>query len=231
MEDQAKPRTEEVSYSNPRIRSFFKFDPIEFSDDVVCALSFYLNQAIDSIISLLTNVPTSESRKKKFQNDLITKLRNSIDENADKFELYIMRNIFDISVNIDVTADIDTPKKVKGNEEGGFDEMEEEDFNDEKLDKKLDELYAQIQDCQAQRVQLVTSIKSNKAKLNEANALVARLPKINEIIKLAEQLPEREIESLAQRMKDLFDRVQDLASHDQNEKRSFEYDKASFVFD
>ena len=109
--------------------------------------------------------------------------------------------------------------------------MEEEDFNDEKLDQKLDDLYAQIQDCQAQRVQLVTLIKSNKAKLNEANALVARLPKINQIIKLAEQLPEKEIESLAQRMKDLFDRVQDLASHDQNEKRSFEYDKASFVFD
>lgn len=222
-----------VNYSNPRVRSFFKFDPIEFSDDVICSLSFYINNAIDTINSLLTKVEVSENIKLKFQNDLITKLQNSIDVNADKFELYIMRNIFDISVNIDLTPDIDTPKKVRNSDKDGLDDFDDDDndFDDTELNQNLTDLYEQIQDAQAQRVQLVTSIKSNKAKLYEANELLKRMPSINKIIELAEQLPASEIEGLAQRIKDLLDRVKELEDLDENEKRSVEFDKASFTFD
>lgn len=222
---------EEGYYSNPRIRSFFKFDPIEFSDDVICSLSFYINNTIDTINSLLTSIEVSEKNKSIFQNELVTKLQNSIDENADKFELYIMRNIFDISVNIDLTSDIDTPKKKSDEDEQKFSDNQDDDFDDKDLDRQLAELYAQIQESQAKRVQLVTTIKTNKAKLNEVRELTKRLPDINRIIELTQQLPSDEIKKLSNTFNDLLQQVQDLANRKQSEKKLFENEKNSFEFD
>ncbi|KAK8898859.1 hypothetical protein M9Y10_001151 [Tritrichomonas musculus] len=222
---------EEGYYSNPRIRSFFKFDPIEFSDDVICSLSFYINNTIDTINSLLTSIEVSEKNKSIFQNELVTKLQNSIDENADKFELYIMRNIFDISVNIDLTSDIDTPKKKSDEDEKKFSDNQDDDFDDKDLDRQLAELYAQIQESQAKRVQLVTTIKTNKAKLNEVRELTKRLPDINRIIELTQQLPSDEIKKLSNTFNDLLQQVQDLANRKQSEKKLFENEKNSFEFD
>lgn len=232
MQEQRNLQAEEETYSNPRSRSFFGFNPIEFSDDVAIALSYYMDNALGSIISILSNVKVSEKKKEKFQDELIQILQNSVNLNSDKFELYILRNIFDISVNIDLTSTIDTPKNDKAADEDVLNGIDNDDsFDDRELDSQLMELYAQIQECQAERVQLITSIKTNKAQLNEANEIVNRLPKINQIIDLVEKIPPSEIEGVAQKIKELLDRVNDLASHEQNEKRTFQQDKESFDFD
>lgn len=218
------------AYSNPRVRQFFKFNPIDFFDDTIDAISYYINSALDSFRSLLDSVKASDSNKFNFVSDLIAKLQNSVDENADIFELYAMRNIFDISVNVDLMPDIDTPKKKKSDDPNEFNEMAADDFNDDELDAQLADLYRQIQTEQARRVELLTSLKTNTIKLNEARQLVQRLPNINKIIDMIKQLPVEETEQRSQKFREFKDIVKNMAQEVDSQK-TLEYEKQAFTFD
>ena len=226
----------ESSHSNARVRSFFKFDPIEFSDDVVCALSSYISSAIDSLVSLMSKVDVSEKDKRTFISNLISVMQESLDKNADKFEAYILRNIFDISVNVDLAAAIDTPKKGESSNNSvhdsfGINDIDEEDLDENELDNELTQLYNKIQSEQNKRIELLASIKGNRVKLNEAKQIVERLPKINQIINLASQLPKNDIQDLENKIQNLLDTAKGILNKTVNEKKSIEFEKEAFQFD
>ncbi|OHT12180.1 hypothetical protein TRFO_18192 [Tritrichomonas foetus] len=110
-------------------------------------------------------------------------------------------------------------------------DQEEEEVSEDELNEELKRLYNEIQKAQEKRVQLLTSIKTNKAKLNEAKQLVERLPKINEIVNMANQLPTKNIEDLGRRLQNLLEKAKEVAAKTLDEKKRIEFEKAAFQFD
>ena len=54
--------------SNSRIKSYFNFDPIELIDDIVCAVSQYINDGIESLAALLIQLDNNEETRNRVIN-------------------------------------------------------------------------------------------------------------------------------------------------------------------
>jgi kinetochore protein Mis12/MTW1 len=95
---------------------FFGFTPISFVDDVVNAINEYIYAAADSLQNYVENIdsgmPLSEIHQVSDRNQhvscrilttpskgvdsILSMFETQVDKNFDKFELYVLRNIFKI---------------------------------------------------------------------------------------------------------------------------------------
>lgn len=188
----------------PRIRSYFRFDPTEFVDDVVVAVSSYINAAIESLSAMMADIHVSQSTKKDFKEKIIKKMQQSLLTNADIFEGYLLRNIFSIPIEVDLAEALTAPSTPKKSFlEDGTESVINEEEDEVDYDSQLDQLYKQIHQAQEKNLQLAQENKALKIQVMEDNKLKELIPKMLEIAKEAEQLSANEIEQLCQQMKNL----------------------------
>ena len=215
--------------SNGRVRQFFGFDPVEFVDDVVCATSFYINGLQESLSSLLSAESISQNRQNEIKTKLFSALQSSIDLNSDIFELYLMRNIFHIPVDADLTSELvsNSTKNIPIQSETSFSyDLEEE----EELDSELRNLYQQIREEQEKRHSLQQSIFKHKINLQQTQEITKRSTQINNIIRSAQELPTQQIDELHDKLQKVYQKAKSFQS-DFSDKQTLAFHQSAFSFD
>lgn len=216
--------------SNTRIRQFFGFDPIEFVDDVVCSTSYYINGLKESLSSLLTSESISQNKQNEIKSKLFTALQASIDLNSDIFEMYLMRNIFHIPVDVDLTSELSTPSKnISEFDNLSSESIINENTNEEELDNELEELYEQIRNAQNEQQRLKQQIRSKKTMIKQTNEIIKRTDLIDEIIRNANEIPMEQIDELLKNLQGTYQKAKTY--HSDVSENKLLYHKSSFTFD
>mmetsp|Transcript_65696 Transcript_65696/g.155182 ORF Transcript_65696/g.155182 Transcript_65696/m.155182 type:complete len:245 (+) Transcript_65696:2-736(+) len=120
-----------------RMEEFFGFYPCRFIDDVANTSVDYTADAIDEIEEVLT--ADDKVRKVRGHKELIhkgcdevyTQLKGILDENFDKFEIYLGRNVFAVPLEMDLLPKMSLESKYTAEDEAA-------------VQKRLDELRQQI---------------------------------------------------------------------------------------
>ena len=206
-----------------RARTFFGFNPVDFVDDIVCAMSYYISSCLEAISAKLAEVRVSPNHKQRFMRELSEVVQKSVNKNADLFELFVMRNIFHIDIDVDLAGALTAPEV---HEDGGGVSMIQGD-SDDGTDAELEALYAEIEKETRRRCELIKTIRQEEAQLAIAEALEKRLPEIEELGKCAHELPSDEVNEKIRRFEDI---LEHLKSHRRSEP-SLEFQKQAFRFD
>jgi hypothetical protein len=217
---------EGLASSNARVKIFFERDPIEFIDDVVMAMSHYVRSGIDSLSSVMVDVRLSDNHKRSFIRDLAARVKHSLDVNSDIFEMYVMRNIFHIPVDVDLAG------SVVQSQESAVDDLDRSfgrDAESDELDEEIRALQAQIYKSNERRKKLVREAKQTEAKLKISKAALERMPAIMELAQAVEAVPSKRINELIQSMEDLLRRSR--AAEGTEEVQSLAFQQAAFTFD
>lgn len=221
--------------SDPRIRSFFGFDPLVMIDDIICATSHYINNGIDSLYSLLSQYNLSDERKTEITRKLAYKLNESFNKNSDMFEMYCMRNIFPIHVDIDlcdalINSEKSAPASPYRNQIGPDEDIDEVS---ETLDQQLLEIQKNIEDQKTIYYDLVQSIRSKKVQLCVSQKLLERKPRIEHLINKYKQIPAEKIANITQQMTACLEMVEKYANilAEEEQHKRLSYHKNTFKFD
>lgn len=219
----------QVVPSITRAKAFFGMNPIEFVDDVVCSVSTYVQETLDAMFSKLLEVKASKTQKMKFETDLKAAMQESINTNSDLFELYVMRNIFHIDVDVDLTEVLTRSEaSVLGDDfSADRDDLSFGHEDGEDLDGQLEQLYREIQSEQARRKRLASEIRTNQAQLKIAEMIRERLPRIRELAESVKTLPVDEIDKIIVQLQDLLERARSIPP----DQRSLAFHQNAFIFD
>jgi hypothetical protein len=216
----------EAIASNARVRSYFQRDPIEFVDDIVMAMSHYVNNGIESLASVMTDLHLSENHKRAFIRELKSRVVLSLDRNSDIFEMYVMRNIFHIPVDADLVGMMaPEPEGDPGDLNQSFHATDESD----KLDRELIAITREIQDAQARQRELAASIRATETQLKVCELVLARLPDVVELAEAADKLPTKRIDQLIQAMEAMLEAAR--AAEARAPAQSLAFHQAAFKFD
>jgi hypothetical protein len=219
--------------SNARVRSFFGCDPVEFVDDVICAMASYVTAGIESLSSLITATGLSENHKAKFCHDLSAQMQKSINENSDIFELYVVRNICHVPIDVDLAAELSDIHQVQSpNIEASPVRVDDSGA----LDDELMDLRERIRVEQGRRRHFVEELRRTQAQISVFETLDRRLAKIRELKQLVDSLPSRELEGRIEELKDLLRGARKVSEQARNDTvdsamRSLAFHQAGFVFD
>lgn len=219
----------ESTESNTRIRQFFGFDPIEFVDDVVCSTSYYINGLKESLSSLLSSESISQNKQNEIKSKLFTALQSSIDLNSDIFEMYLMRNIFHIPVDVDLTSELSSSSKIAGNMDSLSSESMINEADEDELDSELEGLYAEIRNEQNVQQELWDKISSKRIMIQQTNEIVKRTDMIDEILRNAGEIPVQQIDELLENLQSTFQKAKTF--HSNIEENKLLYHQSSFTFD
>lgn len=163
-------------------------NPIDFVDDVVCAVSFYVTEGLEAIASKLTEVRISRNHVHKFVTTITSAMQKSVDKNSDLMELYVMRNIFHIDTDVDLAGALSSPMRSPRKEMIP-------DVSDD-LDVRLTNLYEEIEAEERKKMRLVAAIKREEEQLKITEMIDARLPEIRELAKAAKALPHADVNAM-----------------------------------
>ena len=176
--------------ANIRVRSFFGFDPNAMIDDIASSVMYYINSNINALAPLLTG----DSGER--MNEFITRLQESYIKNMDLFELYTMRNIFDIPLDLDlVDVEQEQESDIK------LDDSFVADSND--YDNELLALYQRFNEQQEQKKMHVNNINELESQLSINQQILQRAAKIKSIISEAHSLPVNRVQQLDLKIKNL----------------------------
>jgi hypothetical protein len=217
---------DESAASNARVKTFFERDPIEFIDDVVAAMSHYVESNIESLGSRMADVHLSDNHKRAFLHDLMARVMHSLNVNSDIFEMYVMRNIFHIPVDVDLAGSL-MPSQNSAAED--LDRSFTRDAESDDLDEEIHSLISQIEASKERRRQLVQSIKANEARLKVSQAALNRMPAIAELAQATAAVPVDRINELIQSMTTLLQKAKATAPPDPMQTLAFH--QSAFNFD
>lgn len=175
-----------TSASNPRIRSFFEFDPLDFIDEVVIATSEYINGGLASLTAVVDLQDVAARARSGFLQQLNKRLQKSLNVNSDLLEMFLMRNIFWIDVDVDLAFEFSRsdPQNL---------EPEPDDADETELDKQLESLRAEIGKELARRMQLQEQIRANSERELVASIIAERETDVTELIHDIKSLPVEEV--------------------------------------
>ena len=168
--------------SNARIRSFFQFDPLEFVDEVVIATSEYINGGLESLTAILDLQDSPPAAKAELLRQLNKRLQKSLNLNSDLLEMFVMRNIFWVDIDVDLAFELSStvpqsPAVALDGDDG------------DRLDEELESLRASIASEAERRARLIQSIRGNEEKARAASLVAERAPAIESLLKDIEALP------------------------------------------
>ncbi|KAJ1644950.1 hypothetical protein J3B02_001091 [Coemansia erecta] len=151
----------------------FGFLPISFIDEIINAANDTIYRATDALSKFVEKEQGSSEATSQAVNKAETLLEHAVDKNFDKFELYALRNLFNIPQGLEEyvvmphrQADVDTGPAV-------FAEDETE------LDKKLEDVRKQL----AVNSLLKTKLNSDSTKVERG---IRRLRALNEQLRIAQ---------------------------------------------
>lgn len=224
---------EQVIPSITRAKAFFGMNPLEFVDDVVSSVSTYVQETLDAMFAKLLEVKVSQNHKYKFERDIAAAMHESINTNADLFELYVMRNIFHIDVDVDLTDAL--TRSLETSTIGDETSAERVDFSfgyddSDGLDGQLEELYRQIQIEQSKRKSLASEIRTNQAQVKIVEMILERLPAIKELAASVKELPIDDIDRIISQCQQLLERVKSIPP-EQDPAKSLAFHQNTFIFD
>ena len=175
-----------TSASNARIRSFFEFDPLDFIDEVVIATSEYINGGLASLTAVVDLQDVAARARSDFLQQLNKRLQKSLNVNSDLLEMFLMRNIFWIDVDVDLAFEFSRsdPQNL---------EPEPDDADETELDKQLESLRAEIGKELARRMQLQEQIRANSEREMVASIVAQRETDVTELIHDIKSLPVEEV--------------------------------------
>ena len=178
--------THMTSASNARIRSFFEFDPLDFIDEVVIATSEYINGGLASLTAVVDLQDVAARARSDFLQQLNKRLQKSLNVNSDLLEMFLMRNIFWIDVDVDLAFEFSRsdPQNL---------EPEPDDADETELDKQLESLRAEIGKELARRMQLQEQIRANSEREMVASIVAERETDVTELIHDIKSLPVEEV--------------------------------------
>jgi hypothetical protein len=214
--------------SDPRVRTFFQTDPVSFIDEVVASMSHYVSGGLESLSSMLSDrsLGVSPNHKAALVQNLNQKIQTSLTLNADIFEMYLLRNIFHIPVDVDLAGVImDSHNEQSASFDGAAFGPDSED-----LDQHLADLHHQIGEAQFRRKRLANSIQSTRLQLKISEQCLARLPALSQLRAAAAALPVNRVEKLREELVQLLERSRSLAQ-DADPVKSLAFHKGAFVFD
>ena len=185
--------------SNPRIRSYFQFDPLEFIDDVVIATSEYINGGLGSLAAIVDLQDLPEGEKEGFLTKLRKRLQRSLNTNSDLFEMYVMRNIFWVDIDVDLAFEI---SKTETTPNVDLDETAE----DKSLDVELEELRSQIKEEIRERRILLSQIRETQTRMQIAEETVERIPEMQQLLNEMKVLPVSQIVNASSILKSIKER-------------------------
>ena len=225
MQDQVIP-------SITRAKAFFGMNPLEFVDDVVTSVSTYVQETLEALFAKLLEVKTSQNHKYKFERDIREAMQESININSDLFELYVMRNIFHIDVDVDLTDALTRSENSTIGDEVSADRVDLSfGYDDsEGLDGQLEELYKQIQMEQSKRRFLASEIRRNQVQVKIAEMIMERLPAIRELATSVVELPIDEIDRIIAQCQELLERVRSVPP-EKDPMKSLAFHQNTFIFD
>lgn len=213
----------EAVASVARARTFFGFNPVDFVDDIVCAMSFYISSCMEAISAKLAEVQISPNHKQRFIKELTDAVQKSVNKNADLFELFVMRNIFHIDTDVDLASALSAPTVEKSRDNVSV--MNED--TDDGIDAELEALYAEIETESRRRCELIQKIKQNDAQLTIAEALEKRRPELEALARESQTLPSAEITEKIRSFEDILDRLKSR----RRSQPSLAFQKQAFQFD
>ena len=210
--------------SNARVKTYFQFDPLELIDDIVCATSQYVNDGIESLYALFAQLDMSENIKNEFITKLSQKIQESLNKNSDLFELYLMRNIFVIPIDVDLASALDIEENKNIEDNNNF-IVENEDF-----DSEIIALYDKINELKTEHSFLIESIKRNKINLYISDRIIERIPDFQEIIGMYNSIPNEKITQLNLLSQEISSLLNNF-KNDDNLIEKNKFNEKSFVFD
>lgn len=174
--------------SNARIRSYFGFDPVEFVDDIVVATSEYINGSLESLAAAVSVQDMPIDAKEKFMGKVNSRMQRSLNINSDLLEMYVMRNIFWIDVDVDMAAELRQADKSAVSISVDMD-------YDDGTDRRLKDLYAEISSESSKRTALLHAIDATEKQCKVAEQIVARRAEIDALLGELQSLPTDRVES------------------------------------
>jgi hypothetical protein len=219
-------RMVEVAASNARVMTFFQRDPVDFIDDMVMAVSHYVQSGIESLSSIMMDVKLSENHKRAFMRELTAQVMHSLNVNSDIFEMYVMRNIFHIPVDIDLAGSIMESQDFSAVD---LDRSFSRDGDSDDLDDEIRELTAKIYQNKEKRKQLLRSVKENEARLKISQTALDRIPAIVELEKAVANAPCDQMDSLLGSMQKLLSEAKRIEPSEPTQ--SLVFHQTAFNFD
>ena len=175
--------TQMCAASNARIRSFFQFDPLEFVDEVVIATSEYINGGLASLTAILDLQDSPPSAKAELLRQLNKRLQKSLNLNSDLLEMFVMRNIFWVDIDVDLAFELSSAALPQSPA------LATDSDDSDRLDEELESLRASIAREAERRANLIRSIRGNEEKARAASLVAERAPAIESLLKDIEALP------------------------------------------
>lgn len=210
-----------------RAKTFFGMNPVTFVDDVVCAVSTYIQNASEAMSAKLLEVKASTNHKYKFERDLKIAMQESINRNSDLFELYVLRNIFHVDVDVDLASAITRNESTIEEESSSNFKFTHEDG--EGLDERLEQLYKEIHEEQVRSKQLAAEIKANQAQLEIYKLILKRLPAIRQLADSIRTLPTDDIDRMRARLEEILERTRSVQP--ESPEKSLAFHKGAFIID
>lgn len=210
--------------SNSRIKSYFNFDPIELIDDIVCAVSQYINDGIESLAALLIQLDNNEETRNRVINKITELMQDSLNRNSDLFELYLMRNIFVIPVDVDLASAIDSAES-----DQSFDVSNNLSHENE-LDEEIENLYKKINEQKLVYLSHLKNIKENEIQSQIYEQIISRVPILEKLLLEYQELPQQKLDELVSLAEDCFNLSKNAKSINDSE-HLLEFHKKSFNFD
>ena len=209
---------------NSRTREYFGYDPAEIIDDLVAAVSAYQNESITSLEALLTGTysfPQSEVKRaiQKFKSELLKKLL----DNADIFQMYCARNIFQINIDTDLTVLNVTPEQ---QEKSSIPTASDDSIA---LNAEMEQLYHELDSVMKEVIQEKEKYQQQLLQHQFYSEIQKRLTEIQKITESIQQLPADQIRETYSKFIDCVQQMSQIQRPVQ--RQSIQELQASFKFD
>jgi len=151
------------------------YHPLSFVDDVLGATRDYCADAVDGVEQVLMNEPSLQGKEQFVNmdcNNLNILLNDAFDQSFDRFELYLLNNIFSIPKDVSLSDSHDEPPLPQHKED------------EHKLDEEINTLRAKIKRVQASKEEMkvrveemdkaiafISSVKKNLIQSNEESSI------------------------------------------------------------
>ncbi|KAJ3434233.1 protein mis12 [Anaeramoeba flamelloides] len=174
------------------IESFFGWKPEEFVDDIANATSDFLCDGVDAIENcLISDVGLGDKKEiKKGCDSFLTYMQKTVDKNFDRFELYILRNIFTMPTNYEELVKFDPKinqpnKKKKKKKLNSFNykniESSSDEFDRTPNSKEMNsKIYQLDQDIQKLQEEIQSQTLKNRGLLRKKNQLITGIGNFNQ---------------------------------------------------
>lgn len=222
--------------SSSRVKTFFNFDPYELIDDTVSAVTQYITDALMSFTECLKGNRFTQDEANQISAKLQREISKSLAENADLFEMYLLRNIFNVPLNVDLGQNLNDDFQESSNlmesmMSSNMDISSIQSMNNE-LDAEIESLRAQIIERYQQYIDLCKRIQKNELEALYLEKLISRFDKIESILHSISQLPTEQAKLLCQKTEECLKKAQQINEAKQRSLNdSLALQKASFTFD